>query len=933
MAKIRRTLFIGLGGTGMQALVKTKKMLYDNYGEIPPMVGFLGLDTDGGVYSKTELAADGTPIGLTAAEQLPMTVSNPRAVYKRAPMAYDWLPPCNVSSLDTLSIGAGATRSNGRFAITMHEKEIENRIAAAMNAINAARNINNSRYSLLSNSTEIHVVFSLGGGTGCGTFLNLAYLLRRMYPLDCKISGYALMSDVFRALVAGAGSSRVRSNAYGAILDLDYIISEHLSGKNPISIKWQKSEQTATDEPFDAIYFIDNKNEANYTFVDSSPLCDMISLALVTGLGELSVATASVSDNVARDISQGLMDVAVPVNPNLPGSELSVKHAWVAGFGVSEITFNSRALNRIYVDKAILQIIDRLRNGGCDDPSTIANSWIDENHIRENLKKDDVIDYFMAPQPPTMLEYIEPAHAAGDAEAFFNRYRTESDQAMTEKLDALKNRVELSLANLIDQYVNRECGVYNAEHIIKVLIAQANLCDGEMETEIAELEDELVRTTSECENLVREISETTGTFQASRRKALCADLCECTTTRTVKSREIQRRQLARSFYTWLLNLLRGRLSRVDSILESLGNVYANARNEIEATRQNLAKSTFFSEDLTAFEVDKVECAPSDIVMQDFIIHMRQFGGISAFVSTTSAQISEWIRTFAESIPKARDYRNLTLESILSKLDKETLAEICRKAITKALPLLPYNYKGYETYVAVPPTDYYYIGVADRRNCVLEKNDFLKNLIPGNINPQFTSTGLNDRVIIYHQISVIPAFALEAIENYETEYNRREQTHRGGAHWDFQLYERMRNERASLWPASVSGDNELQAWVEAIAYGLLSFDEQRGQYMLKSIALGGRPLTGFRVPVGATRVQAFNTFRDSLERIRPEIDSEIQRKSAPEAQELAEKIKQSAADCTYLSDFSMCPLSIEALEKQPGDYDLIDREMMFIISNL
>lgn len=33
--KLRRTLFIGLGGTGMNALLHAKKTLYDTYGEIP----------------------------------------------------------------------------------------------------------------------------------------------------------------------------------------------------------------------------------------------------------------------------------------------------------------------------------------------------------------------------------------------------------------------------------------------------------------------------------------------------------------------------------------------------------------------------------------------------------------------------------------------------------------------------------------------------------------------------------------------------------------------------------------------------------------------------------------------------------------------------------------------------------------------------------
>ena len=42
MAKLRRTLLIGLGGTGFNAILNAKKMFYENYGEIPPMIGFIG---------------------------------------------------------------------------------------------------------------------------------------------------------------------------------------------------------------------------------------------------------------------------------------------------------------------------------------------------------------------------------------------------------------------------------------------------------------------------------------------------------------------------------------------------------------------------------------------------------------------------------------------------------------------------------------------------------------------------------------------------------------------------------------------------------------------------------------------------------------------------------------------------------------------------
>lgn len=49
---LKRTLFIGLGGTGASALLHTKKRFLDTYGEIPPMIGFLSIDTDFNTQTK-----------------------------------------------------------------------------------------------------------------------------------------------------------------------------------------------------------------------------------------------------------------------------------------------------------------------------------------------------------------------------------------------------------------------------------------------------------------------------------------------------------------------------------------------------------------------------------------------------------------------------------------------------------------------------------------------------------------------------------------------------------------------------------------------------------------------------------------------------------------------------------------------------------------
>ena len=286
MARLRRTLLIGLGGTGVKAILDAKKMFYENYGEIPPMIGFLGVDTDApGLSNNFVTANDGSKINLNESEKLCISVETPADIYERGKedKLYDWMPKDNVAGLSALSIGAGQMRSNGRFAITVNESNVEAFVNNKINEINNAQIIDNTQYGVLSSNTEVHMVFSLGGGTGSGTFLNMAYLIKRLYP-TIKLSGYAVLSDVFRSMATGAMTARVKPNAMGAIIDLDYLA--HLSlDSEKVNVQWFRTTDQVNKRPFDALYFVDNKNENNDVFNHVDSLCEMIALAIVTSVG------------------------------------------------------------------------------------------------------------------------------------------------------------------------------------------------------------------------------------------------------------------------------------------------------------------------------------------------------------------------------------------------------------------------------------------------------------------------------------------------------------------------------------------------------------------------------------------------------------------------------------------------------------------------
>ena len=131
---IKRTLYVGLGGTGMAALLNTKKMFVDTYGEVPPMIGFLGIDTDGGAYNKFLLSKK-SPTGrvvLEQSEQLPITVEKAMEIYNYDKENLEWLPEDNLRYLTSMTLGAGQVRTNGRFAFTVNRDKIIMRVRAIL---------------------------------------------------------------------------------------------------------------------------------------------------------------------------------------------------------------------------------------------------------------------------------------------------------------------------------------------------------------------------------------------------------------------------------------------------------------------------------------------------------------------------------------------------------------------------------------------------------------------------------------------------------------------------------------------------------------------------------------------------------------------------------------------------------------------------------
>lgn len=927
MAKLRRTLLIGLGGTGVTAILNAKKMFYENYGEIPPMIGFIGIDTDKPSLSNAFVEAnDGKKISLSTSEQLCISVDTPTQIYtnNKSRKLFDWMPESNVGGLTALSIGAGQMRSNGRFAITVNENTVEQFLSHKITEINNAAIIDNADYDLLGTDTEVHMVFSLGGGTGSGTFLNTAYLIKRLFP-SIKISGYAVLSDVFRTMVTGAMSSRVKTNGKGAIIDLDFLA--HLTpNSEPVEVKWFRETDQVKSRAFDALYFVDNRNENNDMFDHVNPLTQMIALAIVTSVGELGVALDSVSDNVSKLIADGSMDI-------------KNKKAWAAGFGCAEIVFDGNRLAKIYERKAIVQLINKMLNGGCDDPAIIANNWFDETKIRENLGKDDVIDYFMPAMPPyTYSEIDSPDNPLPESQQYISNRAMESQAKLDEKLDNLKARVDESLTRLLKTQADRECGIYLCQQILLSILNQTELCDAEMKSEKEKLDENMPRLESALTTACKELEECMGTIFKRGRKDYEAEVVEQTMKIAVAKREIVRRNMARLFYSWLKQRINQSIDRVDIIMKNLQTVRNECNNEIQKYLRSDMAGNFFQFDLSADYADKVECPMDDIVFNDFAHEMQSEGGIASLAGLTSKQTEETLLRFVRSLPKVKKYEGMSVDDALDNLSESELKSLLSNAVKKSLPLLPFTFRGFDPDLRERPVECYYVGIANKKRSRLTKDNLFQNLVPGAKDIQFSEVGLNNRVIIYRQLGVMPAFTLKALDNYATEYERWESSNPQGSHWDAKLCERMKKERYDLWPKDEVSETRLfDAWVNAIVYNLISFDEASGQYQIKSRGMGGRALRGWLVDMGDTRQKAFQYLEDNIDILEPEIKQAINDLNIPGPENpvkvLSQKAVKACQDGTYLQEVSKCPIGIEVIEHYPAEENLIEKEIEYILDNI
>lgn len=903
----------------MKAILYTKRMFIDTYGEVPPMIGFLGIDTDSGEFNNSLTASNGDKVALDPNETLQLHTPGAVDFFNKNKERFSWIPKDNVPAIAMLAgVGAGGVRSNGRFALTVNHNNIKSQINAKLAQITHAHIAEDAKFSILaSTDPEIHMAFSVSGGTGCGTFLNMAYILQEINA-NFKITGYAVLPGVFQGLAA---ASHVIPNTFGALCDLDYLMHRGLGEDNPVVLKYLSSDYTVVSRPFSNVVFVDNSDENGNTHNNVQDLASMISLGMVTAAGELSIAGASVGDNFNIMTSMGSLDIRN-------------KKAWASGMGACEIVYRGNTLSDVYKYKAGINIIDRMFNT-CDDANNIANAWIDSSdvHIRENNGQDHVTDFICSKEPQYPLVINNHKDPINEVNSNIETNKIK-DAVISEKIDTLVERVRTQLRALLVKHINRECGISLAKNILDEIKIQIGLCLGEMKQEKEDLVAKKPSLKTGIETTVADLKNAGWFKSKSKKEQLASDIAEAVRQYNICLIDIQRHDAAITVYNSIAVLLSECENKIVEIEKTLKLAKQNLQTKVAKLQNGLAgEDSIFQINLAEDDAKTLSVKSEDILISEFIDSLKGDMKIYGFTEFSAKEIENFILDFTTNLSGAKVFNERGVEDVLNDInekDPERFKKIIDLATTKSSTVFTYNHLGYLP--AQNMIDMIYIGVNDVNNSILKSGGMFEKNLPApkaltvTRNIAFASTGMRDKIVIYHQVGVVPPYAINGVTQnyqkvYEGSFGNQEKWH-----FDADMKLKMKHENYEITPGEAL-DRSLEMWVKGFIYGLIK--NEKGSYYYQS-RKKGEAIKDYWYPIGTTwRNEAYTTFSASIKEIEEEFSRIIVSRNLEMGEVAVAELIKNAKD----NYWEVCQIKLDKKTVDSHGYEkvkqLMNKELEYI----
>lgn len=368
---LRPTLIMGLGGSGLRIAVELKARLEEQFGkngQYQRAIRFLCFDTANERFrasypnhpeQSAELEPDREFIRISDVP-LHNLVDN----RSENPAISAILPEILYST--QIDQGAQQVRRLGRVAWFYHYQSIRTRLEASLSALRSMDAMGSlglsadGRYELKMRDRQrlrVFICTSICGGTGSGTFIDAAYLVRHLaqnFGINSRgvdVIGIFLLPECFPQIKT-TGGGRIRANAYASLLDLEYYNQQALSTEALYKVVMPGNETIEVkNAPYSLAYLVQPSGSQGSIAYDQVPsvLADAMYAMIATAVGEKLDATL---DNVRPTLTNYVQGYL----------------AFYSAIGFSQAIYPERWLRERFIHELRREIINRhLTLGDKDD--------------------------------------------------------------------------------------------------------------------------------------------------------------------------------------------------------------------------------------------------------------------------------------------------------------------------------------------------------------------------------------------------------------------------------------------------------------------------------------------------------------------------------------------------------------------------------------
>lgn len=586
LVDMRPTLVIGAGGTGTQIATFLKATLEERFGSSwRQKIKLLAFDTAEEAFTlsspqgeiRLESGAELFNIGNVPVPNIMRNIEILEAIRERLGAILPSLPPVVLRS------GAKQLRPFGLLSLLWNFKIVSEELRRAIWVLAGRDQVNTATQG---QGINIFICGSLVGGTGSGTFLDLAHLVRAFFnelgsqAEFCHVTGIGVLPQAFH----GVNGPNLYPNTAAALQE-----TNHLMVKANFRTRYPDGRIIASQEaPFNLFYVMDGVDERGQTWSGIADVCTMIAEGIYLQMGsQLGRKGENSFDN---------LDEA------LTGQTASGDGTFLSSFGLGYLVFDAPAVADFCTRWFLCHLIQEgwLREG--IPVSGLPGEW--ETHLASDqllprLLHDPATGRNMAVELPlpAWLLHKRPEEVSSEASRYVRGYG--QARIAESYLPQISHNAEAIQGDqqrvwttwLQDSLLNPEIGIRSVTAVLQKVQTSLTEWSEATRKKTSELARRLERQTEAATQLETAVSRAASSFPVGRNGRLRAALASYfQAAQEMYDSQLRLQLLMAQQQIWgsLVTLLQNQQESVAVLAQRLATLAARLETELPQQNKQLA---------------------------------------------------------------------------------------------------------------------------------------------------------------------------------------------------------------------------------------------------------------------------------------------------------------------------------------------------------